>query len=198
MTRRSRLSALVAVVALAAAWAGSASGATAAPITFVVTISGAQVVPPSDAGVTGFAHLTLDTETERLQYAITLFSGSAAKVGGFSLRHEALGATGPVLFQLGGGGSLQASGQLQLSQSQAELLRLGLLYVEVTDTSGEAVARGQVLAPGVPGLVPTPLLPALAQSAPTLVAGAQSVASSAGVPAQLQIRPPSTGNGGLR
>jgi hypothetical protein len=169
----------------------------AAPVTFVVTISGAQVVPPSDAAVTGFAHLTLDTETERLEYAITLFSGAASKIGGYSLREGALGTTGLLLYQLGGAGTLQTAGMVQLTQAQVEKLRLGLIYIEVTSETGAPVARGQVLSPAIPAAVPTPLLPALAQAAPTLPAS-QVLSASSGASGQFNIRPPNTGEAGLR
>jgi hypothetical protein len=171
--------------------------ARAAPVTFLVTLSGAQVVPPVATGVSGFAQLQYDDAAGTLRFDITLIGAAPASIASAELRQGGFGASGPVALTLTGGGWTKTSGVVGLPAALAPVLFGGGLYVQVNGPSGPLL-RGQVLGPAVPGPVPTVALP-LAPSAPTTApsgaapAAAQDMAGGPGA-----IRPPATGDAGLR
>jgi hypothetical protein len=189
--RASKVSALGAVAAVAMLVV-AATRAGAAPVTFLVTMSGAQVVPPASNGYSGFGQLAYDADSGSLNYNIVLIGVPPQQVTGVELRQGLVGSNGAPVVQLAGGGFVQTSGQSTLTEAQGLLLLTGQLYVEVRGASGPLI-RGQVLAPATTGSFPTITIP-------TLVA---ALATETPVPAQRQavtgtILPPNTGNAGLR
>jgi hypothetical protein len=172
-----------------------AGTARAAPVTFLVTMSGAQVVPPLQNGYSGFAQLSFDPDSRALQYTVVVIGAPPSAVAGAELRQGALGANGGLVLQLVSGSFVQSSGRAVLTQDQATLLLTGALYVEVRGPSGPLI-RGHVIGPATLGTFPTVFLP-------PIVLPTETPAPPPPGPAPRQavtgvILPPSTGNAGLR
>ncbi len=181
---------------------GASTPASAAPFTYLVTMSGAQVVPPALNGPSAFGQVIYDADDNSLQFAIVLITGSPANVVAAELRQGPIGSNGALVQQLAGSGWNQISGRVVISADTAANLKAGQLYLEIRGPSGPA-SRGQIFPPGVPGILPTPALPTVApapasQSGPAQPSPAAAPAGNAGAAPAGAIRPPATGSGGLR
>jgi hypothetical protein len=191
--RYSRL--LAAAAGMMLAFAGT-QGGLASPVTYIVTMSGAQVVPPAASGLSGLAQLTFETADNSLNFNVLVIGAAPSTVVAAELRQGAVGTNGPLILKLADGGWVQTAGKLKLSDDQAALLVSGQLYLQVQGTSGPLI-RGQVLSPALPGAVPTVPAPPVVPPPPP-PAPPPAPASSAGAPAATSaIRPPATGDGGL-
>ncbi len=76
--------------------------AAAAPFTYLVTMSGAQVVPPAVNGPSAFGQVIYDADDGSLQFAILLITGSPANVVAAELRQGPIGSNGSLVQQTGG------------------------------------------------------------------------------------------------
>lgn len=182
-----------AALVLFAAVVGEQS-ARAAPVSWAVQLTPAQVVPPTASTVAGFAVLSFDPETRVFTYSVTFLTTPGNQITGVTLRRGAAGQTGSIVAQLSPGGQAQFSGSITLSVPDAADLARGLLYIEVTSVDNPAgAARGQLLPPAH---LPTPtLVPPTATPVPPTPVAAPPGAFG---PATGGIIPPSTGDAGLR
>jgi hypothetical protein len=176
----------------------AARDADAAPLTYIVTLSGGLVVPPpaSLSAAGGFAQLVHESETDEVRFALFLFGVVAADVAGAELREGNPGTSGPLVATLAGAGWTQTSGRLTLTAAQASSLAAGRLYVEIrTVSQGGPALRGQLLL-GAPGTQPPPPIPTVVPAAQAVQSQAQAQAP-AGATSPPRILPPATGNGGI-
>jgi hypothetical protein len=144
----SRRAVVLAAGLFAAAWAGQAQ---AAPESFKVQLTGAQMVPPVETAATGTADITYDPATRVVTWAITYsgLSGPATMAHFHGPAPE--GKNGPVVIWLSKQGSPAASpisGQATLTPEQAQQFAAGDWYVNVhTQAHPAGEIRGQVKPP---------------------------------------------------
>lgn len=130
------------------AWAGLAQ---AAPVTFKVQLTGAQVVPPVQTSGTATADLTYEPSTRVLSWTIT-YSGLS---GPATMSHfhgpAAEGKNGPVVIWVSKQGSPVESpikGEATLTPEQAQQFAAGEWYMNVhTQAHPGGEIRGQVMPP---------------------------------------------------
>jgi hypothetical protein len=123
-----------------AAWS---MGAQTAPLSFKVTLTGAQQVPPVTTAATGTADLIYDAATRVLTWSVT-YSGLS---GPATMAHfhgpAAEGKNAPPLIRLTEKGATVTSpikGQATLTPDQAQQMMAGEWYINVhtqADPSGE-------------------------------------------------------------
>ena len=129
------------------AWAGSA---TAAPMTFKVSLSGAQQVPPIKTSGTGTADLTFDPSTRVVTWHIS-YGHTSSPVTMAHFHVGAKGKNGSVEIWLTTKGKPVKSpitGKATLTESGAKQFEAGDWYINVHTKSHPAgELRGQVVPP---------------------------------------------------
>jgi hypothetical protein len=138
-----RLSIACACLVLAvAAGLASASEAVAASISFRAELKGANVVPPNEAGATGYLTATFDTVTKRLTWTGS-HSGLSSKIRGTHFH----GPAGPN--ETAGIAQTMRSlsaGSATLTDKEAAHLIAGDWYVDIhTRSYGRGEIRGQLV-----------------------------------------------------
>jgi len=133
------------------AWAALSVSAQAAPLSFKVTMTGAQEVPPVQTAATGSADLTYDPSSRVVTWTVTT-SGIASPV---TMAHfhgpaaEGKNAAPAVWISEKGSPVTGAmKGQATLTPEQAEQLSSGNMYINVHSKDHPAgEIRGQVIVP---------------------------------------------------
>jgi hypothetical protein len=123
----------------------------AAPVSFQVSLSGAQCVPPVDTGGAGTADLTYDPATRVVTWKIP-YSGLSSPTTMAHFHGPAKqGENGPALIWLSVQGSPPANpitGSATLTPEQAQQFSSGVWYINVHTKSYPAgEIRGQVIPP---------------------------------------------------
>jgi CHRD domain len=144
----SRRTVLAAAVGLAALWA--AGPARAAPVSFTVTLTGAQQVPPVTTTGSGTANLTWDPATRVVTWSIT-YGGLSSAATMAHFHNGGPGKNGPVVIWLTQRGVPPASpftGSATLTAAQAAQFEAGDWYINLHTTNHPAgEIRGQVIPP---------------------------------------------------
>jgi hypothetical protein len=125
--------------------------AVAAPVSFKVTMNGAQQVPPVTTSATGTADLTYDPSTRVLTWNVS-YSGLS---GPATMAHihgpAAAGKNAPPVIWLSEKGAPVGNpitGQATLTPEQAQQMMAGDWYINVhTQAHADGEIRGQVLPP---------------------------------------------------
>lgn len=129
------------------AWAGMA---TAAPMSFKVSLGGAQEVPPVKTSGMGTANLTWNPKTRMVTWHIT-YSHMSSSVTMAHFHDGAKGKNGSIEIWLTKKGKPVKSpitGKVKLTVSQAKQLKGGDWYVNVhTKKHPAGEIRGQVMLP---------------------------------------------------
>ena len=141
----------VAVVAGLAGAAAAGGSALAAPLSFTVTLTGAQQVPPVQTTGSGKADLTYDPTTRVVTWSIT-YSGLSSPVTMAHFHGPAgPGDNAPVriwLTKRGAPVSSQIAGQAMLTPQQAQQFMADQWYINVHSKDHPAgEIRGQVRPP---------------------------------------------------
>ncbi len=144
ITRRSLF---LGATAASVAWAGAAE---AKPLSFAVSVSGANAVPPLKTAGTGTAQLTYDPATRVVTWSIAYKDlSSPATMAHF--HNGAAGKNGPVVIWLTTKGVPPTSpikGRATLSAAQAKAFLAGDWYINVHSQAHPAgEIRGQVIPP---------------------------------------------------
>jgi hypothetical protein len=172
---RLALSAVVAIsgLVLLAAMFGRETAVQAAPVPIDLTATGPEETPPIAETPSAVVHLTWDSTTRIMTYAVTVSGLSPDQVTAAHFHRGAKGIAGPVIYPLSLVGFTQISGQVTFAQSDVADLQAGNFYFNV-----HSVAH--------PGGFARAQIPAITVSAPG------PAAPAAPAPAAL----PSTGSGG--
>ncbi len=144
----SRRAILASVFVMGLAWTGAAQ---ANPVSFKVSLTGAQSVPPVDTSGTGTADLTYDAATRVVTWNIT-YSGMSSPVTMAHFHGPAKpGQNGPVVIWLTKQGSPPTNpitGSATLTPEQAQQFSVGDWYINVhTQSHPAGEIRGQVIPP---------------------------------------------------
>ena len=144
----SRRAILASVFVMGLAWTGAAQ---ANPVSFKVSLTGAQSVPPVDTSGTGTADLTYDPATRVVTWNIT-YSGMSSPVTMAHFHGPAKpGQNGPVVIWLTKQGSPPTNpitGSATLTPEQAQQFSAGDWYINVhTQSHPAGEIRGQVIPP---------------------------------------------------
>ncbi len=144
----SRRAILASVFVMGLAWTGAAQ---ANPVSFKVSLTGAQSVPPVDTSGTGTADLTYDAATRVVTWNIT-YSGMSSPVTMAHFHGPAKpGQNGPVVIWLTKQGSPPTNpitGSATLTPEQAQQFSAGDWYINVhTQSHPAGEIRGQVIPP---------------------------------------------------
>src|SRR5687767_14275148 len=107
------------------------SSAQAAPFTITFQLSPNQITPPPTTTASGFVQLILETETNEVRYAFTVFGVAADQVTGIHLHRGGIGEHGPTLATLSPGGTNTGSGPFAVAPPDAAALLQGGLYVDL-------------------------------------------------------------------
>ena len=128
----------------------SMTGASAAPMSFSVKLTGAQQVPPVQTTGSGTANITYDPATQLVTWAVT-FSGLSGDPTMAHFHNGAEGKNGPVVVWLtvkGEGPPSPFSGSATLTPAQAAQFMAGDWYINVhTKAHPAGEIRGQVVPP---------------------------------------------------
>jgi hypothetical protein len=128
-----------------------ASLALAVPVSFKVSLSGAQSVPPIQTAGTGSADITYDSATRKVSWSITYSGLSSPATMAHFHGPASQGENGPVVIWLSTQGTSPTSpitGEATLTPEQAEQFTAGQWYINVhTQSHPAGEIRGQVLPP---------------------------------------------------
>lgn len=118
------------------------------PVTIEVWADQTGLVPPAETGVTARARLSLETRTNELRYAASVFGVRDADVLSLHLHRRGENGNGPVVSILGGPRRARAASTLVLSPRDRRDLESGELYFDVhTRQHAGGAARGAVELP---------------------------------------------------
>jgi hypothetical protein len=139
------------LIALAAlAWAWPTGAALAAAMSFNVSLTGAQQIPPVDTKGGGTAHLTYDPAARVATWSIA-YSNLTGPVTMAHFHDGAQGQNGPVTIWLSTKGSPVSSpitGKATLTPQQAQQFTAGQWYINLhTNAHPAGEIRGQVTPP---------------------------------------------------
>ena len=133
------------------AWAGSGGLALAAPLSFNVPLTGAQVVPPVQTHGSGSAQLTYDPATRHLTWSVT-YSGLSSEATMAHFHGPApTGKNAGVLIWISKRGEAMqtpTAGETTLTPEQAQQFMAGDWYINLhTKEYPAGEIRGQVMPP---------------------------------------------------
>lgn len=184
-----------------------------------IDMYGAHVVPPVETTAYGFVRFFFNEDRSAADYTLDVKGYSNSAVTGVAIREGAPGENGPVVLSLSDGDFIVTGGQLTLTPEQLETFASGSWYLTLTTVfNPEGEMRGQIVVPanfytatGGTGYPPPSKPPAqqpVVPVAPPPDAGAPDEGGSssggasgsegAGDAGGGLIRPPNTGDGGLR
>lgn len=147
VAKLSRRAVFVLATATGVAWT---IGAQAAPVSFKVSLTGAQQVPPVTTSATGTADMTWDAGTRVVTWDITT-SGLSSEATMAHFHEGAAGKNGNVVIWLSKQGtpiSGAIKGQATLTADQAKAFEAGDWYINVhTKDHPSGEIRGQVTPP---------------------------------------------------
>lgn len=173
-----------------------ARAATAATFVFETGIYGSEQVPPVQTAAYGFVRFFFNESRTAADYTIDVKGLATGLVLGADIHRGASGEQGPVVKHLADGGFIVAAGHLRLHDEDLEELISGNWYVSLkTEDHPDGELRGQIVPPAgfLPDGSPPPDVAAEVAAAPPAAETSLETAAPA-----ILIRPPNTGDAGLR
>jgi hypothetical protein len=184
------LLALIVLALLSATAALHDSGQTrAAPYVFETEMYGTNVAPPVNTVTWGFFRFFFSEDRLSADVTVDVKGMAGDAVTSADIRRGAPGTNGPVVKHVTDGGFIVTSRRVTFNRAELDEMAAGLWYITLsTRNNPEGELRGQIQPPAdflAPLRPPPPPPPPVQQPAPALVTN-------------VPIRPPNTGDAGLR
>jgi hypothetical protein len=175
---------------LAAAFVRDGSQTRAASYVFETEMYGSNVVPPVNTVAWGFFRFFFSGDRLSADVSVDVKGISAGQVTSADIRRGTAGTNGPVVKHVADGNYLVTSGRIRLTRAELDEMAAGQWYITLsTQNHPGGELRGQIQPP--PDFL-APLRP------PPPVQQPPNQPPPASLVTNVPIRPPNTGDAGLR